>query len=89
MKVVSFIIVVAIVAFLAKRKGFNPWLWLLTAGLPGLIVLACMPSSAAKGLDATVSEKRRRIGNMTGAVITGLMILIGIVVVIVFHRMQP
>jgi hypothetical protein len=45
--VILIIIVVSggINAFVAKLKGFNPVLWFFTAGFPGLIVVALLPSA--------------------------------------------
>ena len=39
------ILVFLMMVLIAKQKGFNPWLWVLAAGIAGLILLLFLPSA--------------------------------------------
>jgi hypothetical protein len=75
--------ILTLVGFLANRRGFNIWLWILPAviiafgpgavpasGILGMIVLLCMPSAAAKDIDMAIRGKRRRTGSIVAVVLT-------------------
>jgi len=75
------IAVIIIMGVYAYKKGFNPWLWILACGLPGLIILIFMPSAAAPGIDEATRERRRKTGNTTGGVLSliGIVLLFGFI----------
>lgn len=70
-----------IMGIVAHAKGFSPWLWILAGGIPGFIILLCMPSATAEGLDEATREERRTTGNTTGAIISviAVLVIIGII----------
>lgn len=70
MQILLAIIFLIVMLFIADKKGFNPWLWLLPSGPLGLIILLCMPSANAVGIDEETSEQRKRSGNSTGGVLS-------------------
>ena len=76
MKSTLSIIVIIMMVFLAKQKGFKPWLWVLAGGIVGLIVLLFLPSARAADLDEETRQKRRKIGNMTGVIFSVIVIII-------------
>jgi hypothetical protein len=76
MRLVISIVVMIAMGLIAYKKGFKPWLWILAGGLPGIIVLALMPSANAEGIDEATQEKRRKMGNKTGAVISAVVIVL-------------
>ena len=76
MQLLLFFITAAINFYIALRKGFNPWLWVLAAGLLGLIVILILPSAEAEGINDETSEKRRITGNNTGLGISVACLLI-------------
>ena len=77
------LVVMVVMGLFAKQKGFNPWLWVLAAGIPGLIILLLMPSATTKGIDEATQEKRRKTGNKVGTVLTVIAVILIIVVVII------
>lgn len=58
--------VAILMAVIASKKGFNPLLWILAGGIPGFIILLCMPSANARGIDDDTRVNRRRRGNIVG-----------------------
>ena len=63
-------------AWYSRARGFNPFCWILAAGLIGIAVLECMPRPS----DADTPEeakKRTRNGNIAGLVLTGLSLALG------------
>jgi accessory gene regulator protein AgrB len=84
MQFIGLIIVMALMGFLAKKKGFNPWLWIFAAGFLGLIILLFMPSAIAEGIDEAVKEKRRKTGNKVGAIFTVISVILVIGSIVLF-----
>ena len=76
------IIGVIVMWLVARAKGFNPWCWFMAAGIPGMIVLLCMPSAASEGLDEEVRSKRRNIANRVGVILTVIcvIVIVGLIV---------
>lgn len=70
------VVFLALTAFYAYCKGFNPWVWLFTAGPLGLIVLFFVPSAAEKGIADQIRLERRRTGNIVGASVSGLLFIV-------------
>jgi hypothetical protein len=69
------IIVIVIMSAIAAGKGFRWWLWAIAGGVPGFIVLLCLPSAKADGIDDDAREKRSRRGNTVGGVISAVAIV--------------
>jgi hypothetical protein len=61
---------------IAKKKGFNPWQWVLALGFVGSIVVACLPSANANGIDEVKRQKRRNLGTTVGGALSILFIVI-------------
>jgi hypothetical protein len=57
MRLIISIVVMAVMLAVANKKGFNPWLWFLAAGLPGFIILLYGPSVKAQGLMRSSGRK--------------------------------
>jgi hypothetical protein len=70
------IVVTIIMAVIAYKKGFNPLFWILSGGVIGLVVVLCLPSANAVGIDDMEKEKRRKRGNTVGAVLSVIAIII-------------
>lgn len=65
-----------ITGFLADRKGYNFFLWMLAGGCIGLVILAFLPKvSDVAGCEDELEETRKR-GNIIGAVLAGISILL-------------
>ena len=80
MKLIGFIVIAILMAFLAGKKGFNPWLWLLGGGLLGLIILLCLPSASKAGIDEPTRLRRTKTGNTVGTVFTVIGVIAGVIV---------
>ncbi|MGB5158941.1 hypothetical protein [Desulfobacterium sp. N47] len=76
MEITFSIIIVIIMAYIASRKGYNPWLWILAGGIPGFIILLCMPSAAASDINEAIRRRRRIAGNTVGGLIGGGVIAV-------------
>ena len=78
-------IVMGIMGIIAANKGFNPLLWMLAGGVPGFIILLCMPSGRSPEIDEETKIKRISNGNSTGASISAIivMLIIGFILTIV------
>jgi hypothetical protein len=68
---------------LARSKGYNPWLWFCAAGLLGLIVLAVLPDLTKEGLNEEEKSAKKKTGDILGAVVSALAVLLGIVLAFV------
>ncbi len=79
MRLILFMIFGIINMFIAQKKGFNPWAWLLAAGLLGLILLACLPSAMAQGIDEATRHRRRKTDTSIGIAISVLGLLLAMV----------
>lgn len=82
MSLIIGIVIIVIMAFIAYKKGFNPVFWILSGGVIGLVVVLCLPSANAAGIDDMEKEKRRKRGNTVGAVLSVIGIIIMIVVLL-------
>ena len=80
MRLVISIIVMIVMAFVAQKKGFSPWRWILAGGIPGFIILLCLPSSTKEGIDEETIQKRLRIGNRVGTIIS----IVCVVLIVLF-----
>lgn len=78
MGIVILILTGVLMAYLAHRKGFNPWAWILTGGIIGLIFIFRLPSAREEGLDEYAIEERKRKGNNTGSIISAIALIFGI-----------
>jgi hypothetical protein len=87
MKIVLFLIMAGINFYIADRKGFNPWAWILAAGFLGLLVIALLPSANDPDLDIEIMEKRRRTGTNTGIGISIAGILISLILILVISTL--
>ena len=79
------IIVAIIFAVIAKKKGFSPWLWILTSvvgGVPGLLIILFLPSANASGIAKEIVVRRKKVGNITGLIMTIIAVILIIVIVI-------
>jgi hypothetical protein len=81
MRIILGIIVLIGMGFIAHRKGFDWWRWVLAGGIPGFIILLFMPSAAAEGIDEETKTKRRNTGNKVGNIISIIAIILIIVMV--------
>ncbi len=75
MRAIISIVVAIIMATIANKKGFNWWLWILAGGIPGFIILLCMPSASTDGIDEETRNRRKKNGNTVGAVISVIAII--------------
>jgi hypothetical protein len=82
MKFIFSLIILGITFYYADRKGFNPWAWILAAGLLGLIVLAFLPSASDPDLDIETLDKRRRNGTNVGLGISIACVVIGLTLIL-------
>ncbi len=76
MRAIIGIAVAIVMALIANKKGFSWWLWILAGGIPGFIVLLCLPSVSTEGIDEETRIKRRRRGNTVGSVISVIAIIL-------------
>lgn len=67
---------------IAWKKGFKPWLWILAGGIPGLIILAFMQSAKVDGINEVTQARRRKAGNLVGAVFSSIAVILAITVTI-------
>ena len=79
MSLVIFIVCGCINMLIAKKKGFNPFAWLLAAGFLGLIVIALMPAANAEGIDEALRPSRRKTGNTVGIVLSALGVVLMVI----------
>ena len=77
MEIALLVVVGLITAALAARKGYNPALWFLAAGVIGLVILAFLPFVNEKG-EHPVEQRaaKKRTGDITGGVISGFALLV-------------
>ncbi len=67
-----------VTAGIASQKGFNPLLWILAGGIPGLLIVLCTPSAKEAGIDLSTAIARRKRGNIVGAVASVLVVIVGV-----------
>ncbi len=91
MRIAFAVIVMIVMGVVAKKKGFNPLYWIIAAGLPGLIVLLCMPSARAASLDEAKQIERRARGNLVGIILScvGLALVAALVGMIRSSTLSP
>jgi hypothetical protein len=68
----------------ASKKGFADSRWLLTFGIIGLIIVCCLPSAKARGISHEISRARRERANTIGAVLCGINVAVGGLVMFVY-----
>jgi len=61
-----------VMAIVAKRKGYNPWLWILPVGLVGVMILWGLRNTRTTVAlyDERTHAERVERGNRTGGVLT-------------------
>ncbi|MBS0205142.1 MAG: hypothetical protein JSS49_19740 [Planctomycetes bacterium] len=67
--------------FVAWSKGYAPYLWLFACGPVGLVVIACLPS-ARKASTPELMELMQTRGNTTGAILTGVGLVVGLMLAV-------
>lgn len=85
MGLVFFIVLSGVMVLIAYNKGFNPFAWILTGGLIGLIFIMRLPSAKEQGIDEETKEIRIRKGNNTGSIISAVAIGLGVVLSLILN----
>jgi len=80
---IIFIISTVVILIVAKFKGFNPWAWLLTGGILGLIIILFLPSGKDSTVDPVTRIKRAESGTKVG-LWTSFCIVIATVIYIAY-----
>ena len=62
--------------FIARKKGFNPWCWLVAMGILGFILVLCLPSASAAGIDPVKLQKRKSLARTVGVSLSFLFCVI-------------
>jgi hypothetical protein len=88
MRIIISLISMTAMGIIAWKKGFKPWLWIFAGGIPGLIILAFMPSAGVDGLDKIIRERRRKAGNLVGALFSAIAVILAITVVILVFTVE-
>lgn len=76
------VIVAIAMAFIAKKKGFNPLLWVLAAGPIGLVILLFLPNAVDNSISEKANQQRAQFANMIGGFLTGV---VGIFALLFFY----
>jgi hypothetical protein len=79
MGIVPGLVMCAVTASFAHRKGFNPLLWILGGGLLGLILLAIMPSANAPEISYEQKQARVKNGNIAGGILSAVVVVLLVV----------
>jgi len=74
-QVIIFVVVALIMAMIANRRGFSRWLWTLAGSIPGFIILLCMPSASAVGIDEGTLKRRKASANTVGGIVSVINII--------------
>jgi hypothetical protein len=82
--VILFLIIGAITAALAARKGYSPFLWFFAAGAIGLLVLAFLPFVNEK---SDLPEEERDAKRKTGDKIAGAIVAFAVVMLLIIFSM--
>lgn len=61
---------------IARKKGFNPWCWIVAMGILGLILVACLPSANKAGIDDAKRQKRKNLARTIGTSLSVLFCII-------------
>jgi cytochrome bd-type quinol oxidase subunit 2 len=69
------LVICAITAALAARKGYNPACWFFAAGIIGLLILAFLPFVNKGDLSEEEARSKRNAGNIIGAVISVIAVV--------------
>lgn len=69
-----------VTVWLARKKGYNPFIWFFASGLIGVATLAVLPDTTNPRLSDVDSSRWARIGNMAGIGI----IVAGVAIIILF-----
>lgn len=67
--------------FIAWRKGYAPYLWLFACGPVGLIVIAWLPAANTAQTPEQMELMQVR-ANTTGAILTGLALVISAMLIV-------
>jgi hypothetical protein len=62
--------------FIARKKGFNPWCWVVAMGILGLILVLCLPPANAAGIDPMKLQKRKSLARTVGTSLSALFCVI-------------
>lgn len=65
----------AVTAFLARRKGYNPFIWFFAGGIIGLLVLAFLPFTNKGSLHEEERARQVKSGNIIGGVIAAVAVV--------------
>ena len=84
---VVFILGAIVMAVIAHYKGFNPLLWIVAGGIPGLLILLFLPSANEKGISDEIKEARSKRGNTVGGVISILAVVLIVVMLVALSNM--
>lgn len=71
----------------ASRKGYNPFIWLFSAGFIGTMILSSLPS-VKEEKDTEIRQKLKRRGDKIGLITAGITIVFGIVLSIALQGYQ-
>lgn len=71
-------------AGLAYRKGYNPFIWFLTASIIGTVVLFYLPSAKEEKNEELQNYLKKR-GNKIGLIVIGVSIVVGIILSILLQ----
>lgn len=75
----AFLFFVIVNAGVAYRRGYNPFVWALTASAIGTIVLYTLPSvKEEKNEELQIKLKKR--GNKIGFIVIGVSIVVGVAI---------
>jgi len=80
------IIETVIILIIAKFKGFNPWAWLLTAGLIGFFIIIFLPSGKDSSVDEETQRKRRASGTNIGIWVSIFAIIVTVILMVYMNN---
>ena len=75
----AFLFFVIVNAGVAYRRGYNPFIWALTASAIGTIVLYTLPSVKEEKNEEQKNKLKKR-GNKIGFIVIGVSIIAGIII---------
>ena len=75
MVIVIVLIFCVLTALLAKRKGYNPYIWFFATGIIGLIVLAFLPFTDVETLNPEQKKAAKKKGNIIGGITVAVVII--------------
>ena len=76
------LVLCAVTAGFAWRKGYNAVVWFFAASLIGLVVLSFLPFVESEGerLAPGLVAKRRKTGNVVGGALAAFSVLVGVAI---------